>query len=129
MQAKLLVAALTVPLLLPVPTASADVGCVDHFVHGVPGGMAYAEGKTRVGQSCQMGFGLLGADVEELRITVRPSHGVLGTSKKEANRRYIAYAPATGFVGHDRFEVYVQYRPPGRAPVTTRLRIEMTVRP
>jgi hypothetical protein len=66
----------------------------------------------------------LGADVEDLRIIVRPSHGGRGISKKEANWRHVAYAPATGFVGHDRFEVYVEYRPSGRAPLTTRLSVK-----
>jgi hypothetical protein len=64
-----------------------------------------------------------------LRITVRPLHGVLGLSAKEANRRYIAYAPS-GFVGPDRFEVYLQVVLRGRTlPTTTRIRVEMSVTP
>lgn len=129
MGTKLVLAALAAPLLVPALSASADVRCIDHRVPGVPGGTAYAQGKTRAGQPCQIGFGLLGADVEALHIIVRPLHGVLGISEKEANRRYVAYAPATGFVGHDRFEVFVQYRPPGRAPLTTRFNVEMNVTP
>jgi len=129
MRTKLVLAILTAPSLLSAPAARADIRCIDHHVPGVPGGTAYAEGKTRTGQPCQIGFGLLGANVEALRIIVRPLHGILGMSEKEANRRYIAYMPATGFVGHDRFEVYVQYTPPGRAPLTTRFRVEMNVTP
>ena len=107
----------------------ADVGCFGHRFRFVANGITYVEGNARIGQPCQIGFGLMAIDIAALLISVRPLRGVLGSSNKEANRRYIAYAPATGFVGHDRFEVHVQYRPPGRAPLTTRLRIEMTVRP
>jgi len=129
MRTNLVLATLTAPLLLPAPSARADVRCIDYHVPGVPGGTAYAEGKTHTGRPCQIAFGLLGADVEALRIIVRPLHGILGTSAKEANRRYLAYAPATGFVGHDRFEVYIRYTPPGRAPLTTRFNVEMNVTP
>jgi hypothetical protein len=76
-----------------------------------------------------MAFGLSGTDIEVLQITVRPSHGVLGTSEKEANRRYIAYAPSAGFVGRDRFELYIQFAPLYRPRATTRVRVEMNITP
>src|SRR5215467_5827870 len=108
MQTKIALSALTATLLVPLPLARADVGCFGYVFRFVPDGTTNAEGRTRTGQPCQMGFGVLGADIEDLQIIVRPSHGVLGISKKEANRRYVAYAPTSGFVGHDRFEVFVQ---------------------
>jgi hypothetical protein len=123
-------AALAAVLLLSVQSARADVGCVGHRFSFVPNGTTYVEGNTRVGQPCQIGFGLAGSNIEALRIIARPLHGVLGSSEKEANRRYIAYSPSAGFVGRDRFEVHIQYTPPGYAPsLTTRVKVEMNVAP
>jgi hypothetical protein len=107
----------------------AQAGCVGHRFFFVPNGITYVEGNTRLGQPCQIAFGIMGFDIEVLRIAVRPSHGVLGASGKEANRRYIAYAPTAGFVGRDRFEVYIQFTPIGRPPTTTRIKVEMNVTP
>jgi hypothetical protein len=125
--------ALAATLLLPVPSVraqgGAQVGCIGHRFLFVPNGITYVEGNTRVGQPCQVAFGLMGADIEVLQIIVRPLHGVLGASEKEANRRYIAYAPSAGFVGRDRFEVHIQYAPPNRPRLTTRVKVEMNVTP
>jgi hypothetical protein len=71
----------------------------------------------------------LRTDIEGLRTVVRPSHGILGSSDKEGNLRFMAYAPQTGFIGSDRFEVDVQYRPPGRPSMTTRMKIQINVVP
>jgi hypothetical protein len=124
-----LVLALTATLLLSVPFARADVRCFDRWIPAVPNGITYADGHTRAGQPCQAAFGLAGANIEVLRVTVRPLHGVLGASAKEGNRRYIAYAPSVGFVGRDRFELYIQYMPPVRSSFTTRFKVEMNVTP
>jgi hypothetical protein len=129
MQTWLLLIALMATLLLPPSSARAQVGCVGHRFSFVPNGITHVEGNTRAGQPCQFGFGLAGSDIEVLRITMRPVHGVLGASEKEANRRYIAYAPSAGFVGRDRFEVYIQYVPPGGSRATTRVTVEMNVTP
>jgi len=131
MRTELALAALATTLLLPVPLARADSRCVDNWFPFVPNGTTYAEGNTRAGQPCQMGFGVRGANIEALRTIVRPSHGVLGSSDKEGNRRYIAYAPKAGFVGRDRFEVHIQYTLPGHASLTltTRVKVEMNVTP
>jgi hypothetical protein len=92
-------------------------------------GITHVEGTTHEGQPCQMVFGLLGSDIEMVRITVRPSHGILGASEKEANRRYVAYAPRAGFVGHDRFEVFIRATTPRGMTYTTRIKVEMNVTP
>jgi len=129
MRIGIVLAALAATLVPPVPSISADGKCFDHWIPAVPNGTTYAEGHTRAGQPCQAAFGLLGANIEELRIVVRPLHGVLGTSAKEGNRRYFAYAPSAGFVGLDRFELYIQFVPPVRPSFTTRFKVEMNVTP
>jgi hypothetical protein len=53
---------------------------------------------------------MMGGNVEALQIVMRPARDVLGATEKEANRRYIAYAPRPGFVGCDRFEVFARIR-------------------
>jgi hypothetical protein len=73
------------------------------------------EASTRAGHPCQITLGLLGANVSALEIIVRPAHGILGASEKEENRRYVAYVPQAGFVGHDRFEIFFRYSPPAVA--------------
>jgi len=101
---------------------------VGPFPPFVPGGTTNVEGATRVGQPCQMGFGVQGGTVQNLRITERPLHGMLGMAPQEQNRRFIAYAPAAGFVGRDRFEVLLQVVPAGRGfAITTRVHVEMNV--
>ena len=45
------------------------------------------------------------------------------------DRRYVAYAPSAGFVGHDGFELYIQFMPPARSSFTTRFKVEMNVTP
>jgi hypothetical protein len=129
MRTGLFVVALAAASVLSVQSALADVGCVGHRFRFVSNGITHVEGSTRAGQPCQMGFGLAGTDIEALRITVRPSHGILGSSGKEANRRYIAYAPSAGFVGRDRFELLVQFTPVGGASSTTTVKVEMNVTP
>jgi len=122
--------ALAATVLLPLPSARANVGCVDHPFSFVPNGRTYVAARTRMGQPCQMGFGIRGSNIETLRIIVRPSHGVLGSSAQEANRRYIAYVPSAGFIGRDRFEVHIQYMPPGiPRSLTTWIDVEMNVTP
>ncbi len=108
--------------------AGQSVACVGPLPRFVPDGVTYAAGSTRAGQPCQIGLGLRGGNVQILRISMRPSHGVLGLSAKEENRRYIAYAPSAGFVGHDRFELYLQVVLRGQMlPTVTRIRVDMNV--
>jgi hypothetical protein len=99
----------------------------------VPNGTAFMEGRTRAGQPCQIGFGMRGGDVEALEIVVRPAHGGLGASGKQENRRFVAYVPASGFLGRDRFEVFVRITPRGMPPgprtFTSRVKVEMNVTP
>jgi hypothetical protein len=108
-------------------------GCTGGRFDLVHNGTTNAEGHTRAGQPCQIGFGLLGGDVETLEIVVPPTHGGLGASGKQENRRFVAYVPAHGFVGHDRFEVFVRIAPrgmpPGAATFTSRVKVEMNVTP
>ena len=121
----LVAAVLTTAALLPAQSALACVGRLPPFV---PDGTTETAGSTRTGKPCQIGLGLLGGNVQALRITVRPLHGVLGLSAQEENRRYIAYAPSPGFVGRDRFEVFLQVVLRGRTvPTMTRIRVEMDV--
>jgi hypothetical protein len=99
----------------------------------VHNGTTNVEGHTTAGQPCQIGFGLRGGDVETLDIVVRPAHGGLGASGKQENRRFVAYVPANGFVGRDRFEVLVRITPrgmpPGPATFTSRIKVEINVTP
>jgi|SRR5215470_9665560 len=129
MRAGLFVAAITTASFLSTQSAPAQGGCVGQRFSFVPNGITHVDGNTRAGQPCQIGFGLAGTDIEALRIVVRPSHGVVGASAKEANRRYIAYAPSTGFVGQDRFELHVQFTPVGGTSTTTRVKVEINVTP
>jgi hypothetical protein len=107
-------------------------GCIGQW-DLVPNGTTFVEGHTTAGQPCQIGFGLRGGNVETLEIVVRPAHGGLGASGKQENRRFVAYVPAQGFVGHDRFEVFVRITPrgmpPGPATFTSRIKVEMNVTP
>src|SRR5262249_47788925 len=107
MRTELAPAVLAAILLLSIPSSRADVGCVGYRFSFVRNGTTDVQGSTRNGQPCQIGFGRF-SDIEVLRIVVKPSHGVLGVSAKEGNRRYIAYAPSAGFIGRDRFEVFIQ---------------------
>lgn len=129
MRTGLFLVALTTASLLLAQSVRADVGCVGHRFRFVSNGITYVEGNTHAGQPCQFGFGLAGTDIEALRITVRPSHGVVGSSAKEANRRYIAYAPSAGFVGRDRFELRIQFTPVGGVSSMTTVKVEMNVTP
>ena len=107
--------------------------CTDGSFDFVRNGTTHVEGHTSAGQPCQIGFGLRGGIVETLQIVVRPAHGGLGASGKQENRRFVAYVPAHGFVGHDRFEVFVRITPPGVPPgsatYTSRIKVEMNVTP
>ncbi len=129
MRTGLVLAALASASLVPTQSVLAEVGCVGHRFRFVSNGITYVEGNTHSGQPCQIGFGVAGTDIEALRITVRPSHGVVGSSEKEANRRYIAYAPSAGFVGRDRFEVHIQFIPVRGPPAMTTVKVEMNVVP
>ena len=108
-------------------------GCAGVHWDLVPNGITFLEGHTTAGQPCQLGFGLRGGNVETLQILVQPAHGGLGASGKQENRRFVAYVPAHGFVGHDRFEVFVRITrpgmPPGPATFTSRIKVEMNVTP
>jgi hypothetical protein len=107
--------------------------CIGGNWNLVPNGTTYVEGHTNAGQPCQIGFGMRGGDVEALEIVVQPAHGGLGASGKQENRRFIAYVPTHGFVGRDRFEVFVRVTPPGMLPgprtFTSRIKVEMNVTP
>jgi hypothetical protein len=51
-------------------------------------------------------------------------------SAQEENRRYIAYAPSPGYVGRDRFEVFLQVVLRGRTfPTMTRIRVDLDITP
>jgi hypothetical protein len=108
-------------------------GCIGGNWDLVPNGTTFVEGHTRAGQPCQVGFGMRGGDVEALEIVVRPAHGGLGASGKQENRRFVAYVPTHGFVGRDRFEVFVRITPRGMPPgprtFTSRVKVEMNVTP
>jgi len=108
-------------------------GCFGGAVDFVPNSTMLVAGHTTAGQPCQIGFGLRGGNVETLQIVVRPAHGGLGASGKQENRRFVAYVPAHGFVGRDRFEVFVRITPrgmpPGPATFTLRMKVEMNVTP
>jgi hypothetical protein len=108
-------------------------GCAGVHWNLVPNGITSLEGHTTAGQPCQLGFGLRGGNVETLDIVVPPAHGGLGASGKQENRRFVAYVPASGFVGHDRFEVFVRITPPGMPSgprtFTSRIKVEMNVTP
>ncbi len=117
----------------PARAQSRTAGCAGGRFDIVRNGTTYVEGHTSAGQPCQIGFGFSGGDVETLEIVVRPAHGGLGATGKQENRRFVAYVPAHGFVGHDRFEVFVRVTPrgvpPGAATFTSRIKVEMNVTP
>jgi hypothetical protein len=128
--------AVTAVLLLadqPVRAQPRTPGCVGHFYDLVRNGTTSVEGHTSAGQPCQMGFGLRGGDVEALQIVMQPAHGGVGASGKQENKRFIAYFPKAGFVGHDRFELLARITPrgavPGNATYTSRIKVDMTVTP
>ncbi len=135
MQMRVFQSAVIGVVLLANPPARAQsatgTGCVGHHFDLVRDGITNVEAHTRAGQPCQIGFGMLGGNVDALQIVVRPAHGVVGASEKEANRRFVAYAPQAGFVGRDRFEVFVRITPPRRGvpPYTSRIRVNMNVTP
>jgi len=117
----------------PVRAQPRTAGCFGGAVDFVPNSTMLVAGHTTAGQPCQIGFGLRGGNVETLQIVVRPAHGGLGASGKQENRRFVAYVPAHGFVGRDRFEVFVRITPrgmpPGPATFTLRMKVEMNVTP
>ena len=130
MQSFLLAAVAFLLADLPAHAQSATgAGCIGHQFLFVRNGTTSLEGNAHGGQPCQIGFGLTGTEIETLRITVRPSHGILGSSDKEANRRYIAYAPSAGYAGRDRFELHIQFTPVGGRSSWTRVKVEMNVTP
>ena len=130
-----LAAVITVLVLAGQPACAQPrtAGCAGVHWDLVPNGITFLEGHTTAGQPCQLGFGLRGGNVETLQIVVQPAHGGLGASGKQENRRFVAYVPAHGFVGHDRFEVFVRVTPrgvpPGAATFTSRIKVEMNVTP
>jgi hypothetical protein len=129
----LLLPAVTAALLVADQSASAQsstgIGCVDNSFGFVSNGITNVEAHTHVGQACQIAFGRRGSIVT-LQIPVRPTHGILGASEKEGNRRYVAYVPQKGFVGHDRFEVYLRYMDASRIySFSTLVKVEMNVAP
>jgi hypothetical protein len=99
----------------------------------VRNGTTFVEGNTSVGQPCQIGFGLRGGDVEALQVVVQGPHGAVSTSGKQENKRFLAYFPKSGFVGHDRFELFIRVMPRGArtgpATYTSRIKVEMNVTP
>jgi hypothetical protein len=107
----------------------AGAGCIGHQFRFVRNGTTSLEGDARGGQPCQIGFGLTGTEIETLQITVRPSHGILGASGKEANRQYIAYAPSAGYAGRDQFELHIRFTPVGGRSSWTRVTVIMNVAP
>jgi hypothetical protein len=129
MRTKAFVVAFVAITLPPIPSAQAQVGCIGHRFSLKRDGTTYVAGSTRAGQPCQIVFGLSGSDIEVVRTVVKPTHGVLGSSAKEGNRRYIAYAPSPGFAGRDRFEVYVQFTPLGGGSFSTIVKVEMNIVP
>jgi hypothetical protein len=133
MRMRLFLAAVIAILLVADQSAHAQTRpgrCADAPFTFVRNGTTHLEGYTTAGHPCQVGFGMMGGNVEALQVVVRPTHGMLGTSEKEANRRFVAYAPKAGFVGRDRFEVFARITPARGGPAyTTRLIVEMIVIP
>jgi hypothetical protein len=132
MKMRLLLPAVAAALLLAGQPARAQSraggGCLARW-DWAPGA-THAMGSTRAGTPCQLGFGERGGIIQALRITVRPSHGILGKATPEGGRYYLAYVPAARFVGHDRFELYIQVIPPrGGISMTTRFIVDMDVTP
>jgi hypothetical protein len=117
----------------PARAQSRTPGCIGHHYDLARNGTTSVEGHTRAGQPCQMGFGIMGGDVEALQVAVQAAHGAVSASDKQENRRFLAYFPHAGFVGRDGFELLVRITPrgtlPGRATYTTRVKVDMNVTP
>jgi hypothetical protein len=126
-----LLPAVAVLLLTPQSIyAQSSVGCIGHHFDAVQNGITYLEAHTNTGRTCQIGFGVEGdIDVGTLRIVTRPAHGVLGVSKKEMTKRYVAYVPRAGFVGHDRFEIFIRVMARSGRTWESRIKVEMNVAP
>jgi hypothetical protein len=81
--------------------------------------------RTRPGQPCQIILGWR-SRVDVVQIVEPPAQGAVGAPEKEGERRRFAYVPRAGFIGHDRFEVYVRYTPFVKTYYTL-LKIDMDV--
>jgi hypothetical protein len=74
-----------------------------------------------------MRFGRVVGEIAVIQTVVKPSHGVLGISAKEGGRRFIAYAPSPGFVGRDRFEIYIERKPSGGGTLAGGIQVDIDI--
>jgi hypothetical protein len=125
----LIPAVVAATLLAPISSAHA-AGCLAGHPWDWAPGVTHVVGSTPAGTPCGLSFGERGGVIEALRIVVRPSHGILGSASPEGNRHYLAFVPAAGFTGRDRFELFIQVIPRGSASsLTTRFKVEIDVTP
>lgn len=94
-------------------------------------GVADKELRIRAGHGCQLNLSSPAGwhiNVHAVHVTVPPEHGTLRTSETTGGRGILAYVPAPGFIGHDRFEVIYQWTDFVR-PLTAVYKAEVTVTP
>jgi hypothetical protein len=126
MRTNLFILTLAAATVMPILSASACTG--GSFSWRV-NGTTQVQGSTRVGKPCQIRFGRVVGEISLLQTVVKPSHGVLGISAKEGSHRYIAYSPSPGFVGRDRFEIYIERTPAGGGTRAGGLQFDIDVKP
>ena len=88
-----------------------------------------AEVHVRSGHPCQINFYSLAGwrlGIHTVEIVVPPAHGTLRTSDKSGGRGIMTYMPQPGFIGQDRFDVFVEFTSFVRATFT-RYKVEVTV--
>ena len=88
-----------------------------------------AEVHVRVGHPCRINFYSLAGwrlGIHTVEIVMPPEHGTLSTSDKRGGRGIMTYMPQPGFIGHDRFDVYVRFTTFVSATFT-RYKVEVTV--
>jgi hypothetical protein len=124
MRKSVFIVTLVAATIMPVLSASA---CVSTGFRWYTNQTTHVQGSTRAGKPCQIRFNEVVGEIAVIQTVVKPSHGVLGISGKEGAKRYIAYAPSPGFVGHDRFEVYVERKPSGGGTQAGGIQVEMDV--
>jgi hypothetical protein len=118
------IAATIVPTL---SASAANVGCVRTGFNWYINRTTPVQASTRAGQPCQLRFGRVVGEIAVLQTVVKPAHGVLGISAKEGGRRFLAYAPSPGFVGHDRFEVHIERKPSGGGTLAGNVQVDIDV--
>jgi hypothetical protein len=128
MRTKSLILVFIAATIVPTLSASAaNVGCVSSGFLWYINRTTHVQASTRAGQPCQIRFGRVAGEIAVLQTVVKPAHGVLGISAKEGSRRYLAYAPSPGFVGRDRFEVYIERKPSGGGTLAGGIQVDIDV--